>query len=52
MVFITKEGQFNANSYMFDGFLYNRPKNVSIYVIENNGMRMMIDTGVTSSAKT
>lgn len=51
MVFINEEGKFNENSYMFDGFIFNLPKNLAIYIIENNGIRMMIDTGVPLQAR-
>ena len=44
MVFISTEGKFNENSYLIDGLLFNIEKIYSVYVIENNGMRMLIDT--------
>ena len=44
MVFINTEGKFNENSYLIDGLLFNIEKIYSVYVIENNGMRMLIDT--------
>ncbi len=51
MVFINTEGKFNDNGYMIDGLIFRLPKNLAVYVIENNGMRMMIDTGVQLSAR-
>jgi len=44
MVFINSEGKFNENSFLIDGLLFNIEKIYSLYVIENNGMRMLIDT--------
>ncbi|MFX1315450.1 MAG: MBL fold metallo-hydrolase [Promethearchaeota archaeon] len=44
MVFINTEGKFNENTYLFDGRAMNIPKFLSVYVIENNGIRLMIDT--------
>ncbi|MFX1274511.1 MAG: MBL fold metallo-hydrolase [Promethearchaeota archaeon] len=44
MVFIYSEGKFNDNSYLIDGLLFRIEKLYSMYVIENNGMRMLIDT--------
>lgn len=51
MVFINEEGKFNENSYLFDGFIFNLPNNLAIYIIENDGMRMMLDTGVPLYAR-
>jgi glyoxylase-like metal-dependent hydrolase (beta-lactamase superfamily II) len=51
MVFINTEGKFNDNSYLIDGLLFRLTKHLAIYVIENNGMRMMIDTGVPLAAR-
>ena len=44
MVFINTEGKFNKNTYLIDGHLFGNKGNLAIYVIENNGNRMMIDT--------
>lgn len=44
MVFINTEGKFNENTYLIDGNLFGNKGNLAIYVIENNGVRMMIDT--------
>ena len=44
MVFINKEGKFNENTYLIDAELYKLKNTLAIYVIENNGMRVMIDS--------
>ena len=44
MVFINSDGTFNDNSYLLDGELYRMKGNLAIYVIENDDMRVMIDT--------
>ncbi len=43
MVFINKEGKFNKNTWLIDGYLFGGKGSLSIYVIENKGTRMMID---------
>jgi len=43
MVFINKEGKFNENTWLIDGYLFGGKGNLSIYIIENDGIRMMID---------
>jgi glyoxylase-like metal-dependent hydrolase (beta-lactamase superfamily II) len=45
IVFIDFEGKISDNYYLLDGMLMGMPKFLSIYVIENNGERLMIDTG-------
>ena len=44
MVFIKSEGKFNENTYLFDGRAMNIPNFLSVYIIENNDMRLMVDT--------
>jgi glyoxylase-like metal-dependent hydrolase (beta-lactamase superfamily II) len=44
LVFINKEGKFNENTWLIDGYLFGGKGNLSIYIIENDGIRMMIDT--------
>jgi len=44
MVFINTEGKFNENTYLVDGNLFGNNGNLAIYIIESNGVRMMIDT--------
>ncbi|GAH86150.1 unnamed protein product, partial [marine sediment metagenome] len=41
---INSEGKFNDNYYLIDGMPMGMPKFLSIYIIENDGMRLMIDT--------
>ncbi len=43
MVFINKEGKFNENTWLIDGYLFGGMGSLSAYIIENNGIRMMID---------
>ena len=43
LVFINKEGKFNENTWLIDGYLFGAKGNLSIYIIENNGIRIMID---------
>lgn len=51
MVHINSEGKFNDNTYLIDGMLFRLPEHLALYVIENNGMRMMIDAGVPLAAR-
>ena len=51
MVFINSEGKFNENTYLIDGQYFKMKGNMAIYVIENNGMRLMIDTSEALSAR-
>ncbi|HEC37474.1 MAG TPA: MBL fold metallo-hydrolase [bacterium] len=51
MVFINKEGKFNDNSFLLDGFLFGAPNSLALYVIENNGTRMLIDTSTPDQVK-
>ncbi|MFX0075357.1 MAG: MBL fold metallo-hydrolase [Candidatus Hermodarchaeota archaeon] len=44
MVYINTEGKFNENTYLIDAELYKLKNSLAIYVIENEGMRVMIDT--------
>ncbi|MFX1298931.1 MAG: MBL fold metallo-hydrolase, partial [Promethearchaeota archaeon] len=43
MVYINKEGKFNANTWLIDGNLFGEKGSLSLYIIENEGTRMMID---------
>jgi glyoxylase-like metal-dependent hydrolase (beta-lactamase superfamily II) len=45
VVIINSEGKFSDNYYLIDGMPMGVPKLLSIYIIENEGMRLMIDTG-------
>lgn len=51
MVFLNSEGRFNDNSYLIDGLIFRLPGQLSLYVIENQGMRMMIDVGEELAAR-
>jgi glyoxylase-like metal-dependent hydrolase (beta-lactamase superfamily II) len=51
MGFINSEGRFNQNTYLIDGELYRMKGNIALYVVENEGMRMMIDVGEALMAK-
>ncbi len=44
MVFIEKDGRINENTYLFDGKYINIPHFISVYLIENDGERLMIDS--------
>jgi len=52
IVIINSEGKFNDNYYLIDGMTMGLPKFLSIYIIENNGMRLMIDVGEASKVRT
>ena len=45
MTHINSEGKFNDNSYLIDGIVLGLPKFLGIYIVENDGMRVMIDVG-------
>ena len=45
MVYIESEGKFDENSYLIDGMLFRLPHQLSLYLIENNGTRMLLDAG-------
>ena len=51
LVYNSKEGKFNDNSYLIDGFLFGAPRSLALYVIENEGTRMLIDTSSADQAK-
>jgi glyoxylase-like metal-dependent hydrolase (beta-lactamase superfamily II) len=51
IVYINSEGRINENCYLIDGMLMGLPKFLSIYIIENNGMRLMIDAGEALKAR-
>ena len=52
IVIINTEGKFNDNYYLIDGMPMGLPKFLSIYIIENDGMRLMIDAGDALKART
>jgi glyoxylase-like metal-dependent hydrolase (beta-lactamase superfamily II) len=47
MVFINSDGKFNENSYL----IFRLPGQLSLYVVENEGERMMIDAGEELAAR-
>ncbi len=51
MTHINSEGKINDNSYLVDAWLFRVEKNLSLYVIENEGEKVMIDAGVSISAR-
>jgi len=51
-VIINSEGKFSDNYYLIDGMIMGVPKFLSIYIIENDGMRLMIDAGDALKART
>jgi glyoxylase-like metal-dependent hydrolase (beta-lactamase superfamily II) len=51
MVGIIEEGKFNPNSFLIDGLIYNLPRRISLYVIENHGDRLLVDAGVAASTR-
>jgi glyoxylase-like metal-dependent hydrolase (beta-lactamase superfamily II) len=51
MVYIYREGKFNENSYLIDGFIFGAPRGLSLYVIDNEGTRMLIDTSTPDMAE-
>ena len=50
LVFINKEGKFNENTWLIDGNLFGGKGNLSIYIIENDDIRLMIDTSEKAMA--
>ncbi|MHA1915159.1 MAG: MBL fold metallo-hydrolase [Promethearchaeota archaeon] len=42
---INTEGKFNDNTYLIEAMTMNLPKFTAIYIVEHNGMRLMIDAG-------
>lgn len=51
MVQIKSEGKFNNNTYLVDGQLFRYQGFMSLYIIENNDMRMMVDTSSEIAAR-
>ena len=43
MVYINSEGNFNDNTFFIDLLLFRLPHQFSLYIIENNGKRMLIE---------
>ncbi len=51
MVHIREEGKFNENAYLLDAEFLKTEKTCGIYIIENEGIRMMIDAGEALSVR-
>ncbi|MBD3196623.1 MAG: MBL fold metallo-hydrolase [Candidatus Lokiarchaeota archaeon] len=51
MVHIRNEGKFDENSTLLDAEFLKTKKTCAVYVIENEGKRMMIDTGEALSVR-
>ncbi len=51
MVHLNEEGKFNENSYLIDAEFFKLKKTLALYVIENKGARMLIDTGEALAAR-
>ncbi len=47
MVIINSEGKYDDNYYLIDAMTMGMQKFLSIYIIEHNGMRVMVDVGET-----
>ncbi len=47
MVIINSEGKFGENYYLIDAMTMGMPNFLSIYVVEHNGVRLLIDVGET-----
>ncbi|MFW9879903.1 MAG: MBL fold metallo-hydrolase, partial [Candidatus Thorarchaeota archaeon] len=47
MVHIRNDGKFNDNTYLIDGTLFSFEGNMAVFVIENEGERIMIDTSTS-----
>ncbi|MHA2051477.1 MAG: MBL fold metallo-hydrolase [Promethearchaeota archaeon] len=50
MVFIYREGKINENSYLIDGYIFGAARGLALYIIENNGNRLLIDTSTAETA--
>ena len=51
MVFLNFEGKFNDNTYLIDSLFFRLKDHLALYVIENDGVRMMIDAGEALMAR-
>jgi len=51
MVFLNTEGRINENAHLIQGMLFGINNTLALYVIENNGMRMLFDTGESDVAR-
>jgi glyoxylase-like metal-dependent hydrolase (beta-lactamase superfamily II) len=51
IVIINSEGKYNENYYLIDGMVMGLSKFLAIYIIEKDGMRIMIDVGETLKSR-
>jgi glyoxylase-like metal-dependent hydrolase (beta-lactamase superfamily II) len=51
IVIINSEGKVSENYYLIDGMTMGTQKFLSIYIIEHEGMRLMIDVGETLKSR-
>jgi len=51
VVIINSEGKINDSYYLIDGLTMGMQKFLSIYIIEHEGMRLMIDVGETIKSR-
>ncbi|MFW9969673.1 MAG: MBL fold metallo-hydrolase [Candidatus Odinarchaeota archaeon] len=51
MTIINFEGKYDDNYYLIDAMTMGMPKFCALYIIENNGMRVMIDVGEALKAR-
>lgn len=51
LVVLNTEGKINDNYYLIDGMTMGMPNFLAVYIIENNGKRLMIDVGETVKSR-
>ncbi len=51
IVIINSEGKYDDNYYLIDAMTMGLPKFLATYIVENNGMRLMIDVGETLKSR-
>lgn len=51
MVHFKEEGKFNENSYVIDAEFMKLKGTLALYLLENKGMRLLVDTGETLGAR-
>lgn len=47
----TEEGKFNENSFLIDAEFMKLKGTLALYLLENNGVRLLVDTGETLGAR-
>ncbi|TFF90244.1 MAG: MBL fold metallo-hydrolase [Promethearchaeota archaeon] len=48
---LDEEGKINENTYLIDAEFFKLPKTLALYVLENEGVRMLVDTGENLTAR-